>query len=282
MFERQKTGSVVCSSCGKLVSVKDAACWNCGRRNPGLWGFAPLVRRLGRDLGFVQILIAGCVVLYLLELALFPAEIRNTGILSFLSPGVSGSFLLGASGAVPIFGYGRWWTVLSAGWLHGSLLHIGFNLYWVTRLAPLVAELYGPGRAAILYLVSSAVGFAMTSFVALLPMPFFLKGASITLGASAALFGWLGALIYYGRRSGSSSLTQWVMGFAVPLFVLGLLVPMIDNWAHIGGFVGGYGVARWLDPLKPERIDHLLWALILLALSALAILVSVLQGLPTT
>ena len=51
MFKRQKTGSVVCASCGSLVGVNDEQCYNCGRRNPGLWGYGPLLRRLGTDFG---------------------------------------------------------------------------------------------------------------------------------------------------------------------------------------------------------------------------------------
>ena len=57
MFKRQTTGSVVCSSCGSLVGVRDEKCYNCGRRNPGLWGFAPLLRSLGNDLGFVPLVV---------------------------------------------------------------------------------------------------------------------------------------------------------------------------------------------------------------------------------
>jgi hypothetical protein len=53
MFKRQRTGSVVCSSCGSLVGVNDDRCYSCGRRNPGLWGFAPALRAFGNDLGFV-------------------------------------------------------------------------------------------------------------------------------------------------------------------------------------------------------------------------------------
>ena len=53
MLRRQRTGSVICTSCGVLVGVNDDRCYNCGRRNPGLWGFAPLLRSLGHDLGFV-------------------------------------------------------------------------------------------------------------------------------------------------------------------------------------------------------------------------------------
>src|SRR5215204_2794677 len=56
VFRRQRTGSVICTSCGVLVGVGDDTCYNCGRRNPGLWGWAPAFRALGRDLGFVPFL----------------------------------------------------------------------------------------------------------------------------------------------------------------------------------------------------------------------------------
>jgi len=70
VFGRQRTGSVICTSCGVLVGVNDAACYNCGRRNPGLWGFGPWLRSLGNDLGFVPFVIGTCVVLYVLTIAL--------------------------------------------------------------------------------------------------------------------------------------------------------------------------------------------------------------------
>ena len=47
MFKRQTSGSVVCTSCGSLVGVREEKCFNCGRRNPGMWGLAPLLRMLG-------------------------------------------------------------------------------------------------------------------------------------------------------------------------------------------------------------------------------------------
>jgi rhomboid protease GluP len=61
---RQRTGSVVCASCGSLVGVNDDKCYTCGRRNPGLWGFGPVLRRFGNDLGFVSLVVYGCAVLY--------------------------------------------------------------------------------------------------------------------------------------------------------------------------------------------------------------------------
>ena len=51
--------------------------------------------------------------------------------------------------------------------------------------------------------------------------------------------------------------------WALTLFVFGLFMPGVDNWAHAGGFAGGYLAAMWLDPLKPERTDHVVIALAL-------------------
>ena len=70
---------------------------------------------------------------------------RHGRPMSFMAPASPALFLFGASGALPVFGLGRWWTVLSAGWLHGSLLHILFNMMWVRQPAPATAEIYGPG-----------------------------------------------------------------------------------------------------------------------------------------
>ena len=141
----------MCRSCNLLVGVDETTCYHCGTPYPGLWGFGPVLRRLGSDLGFTSIVMVTCGVLYVVALALDPGGIGTGGLLRMLSPSGPASYLLGASGSVPVFGMGRWWTVLSAGWLHGSLLHIGFNLMWVRQLAPVTADIYGPGRAVLIY-----------------------------------------------------------------------------------------------------------------------------------
>jgi rhomboid protease GluP len=284
MFNRQRFGSVVCPSCGSLVGVQDDRCYSCGRRNPGMWGFAPLVRRLGNDLGFVPLVIGGCTVLYLLSLLLSgPRALGAGGIGSILSPSPLVLLMFGASGAYPVFGLGRWWTVLSAGWLHGSLLHILFNMMWVRQLAPAIADMYGPGRTVIIYTIAGIAGFLVSSVAGYafidLPIPL-LRGAEFTIGASASIFGLLGALVHYGRRSVSSALTSQALTYAVVLFVFGLIMPGIDNFAHAGGFAGGYVASIWLNPLRPERADHVFAALLCLVLVAASILASVVLGLP--
>jgi rhomboid protease GluP len=281
VLKRQKTGSVVCPACGLLVGVNDQRCWNCGRWNPGMWGFAPALRRLGQDLGFTQLVIWSCAGLYIATLLASGTDIRMEGLFTLLAPSLPSLFVFGASGAVPVFGFGRWWTVLSASWLHGGLLHILFNMLWVRNLAPPVADLYGPGRLIIIYTVSGICGFILSSLAGALfgtlPIPF-LRGARFTIGASAAIFGLLGALVYYGRRGGSSLIQREAVGYAVLLGIFGLIMPGIDNYAHAGGFAGGYLLAKWLDPLQPERIDHLIVGLGCIVLTALSLLVSIIHG----
>ena len=282
MFKRQTTGSVVCSSCGSLVGVRDEKCYNCGRRNPGLWGFAPLLRSLGNDLGFVQLVIWGCGALYVISLLLSRNAMRmGGGLFGFLAPDLAVLFLLGASGGRPVFEFGWWWTVFSASWLHGSLLHIIFNMMWVRDLGPVVADMFGAGRMVIIYTVAGASGFLLSSFAyAFLPHLPFLSGAGVTVGASASVFGFLGALVYYGRRTGSSLTRSEAIRYALILGFFGFIMRGVDNFAHAGGFFGGYLAARLLDPLKPERIDHIVIALICIAAAFLSIAASVVTVLP--
>ena len=278
MFKRQTEGSVICTSCGVLVGVNDDVCYNCGRRNPGLWGYGPALRRLGNDLGFVPFVTGATITLYAASLILSGSNIQ-----AMLSPSMQILFLLGASGAVPVFAFGRWWTVLTAGWLHAGVMHIFFNVLWIRQLAPEVANLYGAGRMVIIYTVAGVTGFTLSTlagaYLGWMPIPF-LRGAQFTVGASAPIFGLLGALVYYGRRTGSSHIGQAGLQYALLMGVFGLIFPGVDNYAHLGGFAGGYAASLMLDPLKPERIDHLAIAVGCLALTLIAIIVSVVKALP--
>jgi len=276
MLKRQTEGSVICTSCGVLVGVNDDTCYNCGRRNPGLWGYGPALRRLGQDLGFVPIVMGGTITLYALALLLSGASIQG-----FLAPSTEILFLLGASGAVPVFTFERWWTVLTAGWLHAGVLHILFNVMWIRQLAPAVADLYGAGRMIIIYTASGVAGFTASSvaglYLAGIPV---IGGALFSVGASAPIFGLLGALVYYGRRTGHSHAGQAGLQYALFLGVFGLIFPGVDNWAHAGGFAGGFLASLLLDPLKRERIDHLAIALGCLVLTLVALVASFVTALP--
>lgn len=280
MFARRTSGSVVCPSCGSLVGVRDDKCYSCGRSNPGLWGFGPMLRALGADFGFGPVVIGTCATVYVLTLLLSGNAIQMNGIMSLLAPSTPVLFLFGASGAIPVFKFGRWWTVLSAGWLHASLLHIVLNMYWVRYIGPAMVDIIGPARTVIIYVVAGVVGFALSSCAAaFLPAISFLRGAGFTVGASAPVFGLIGALYHYGRTS-SSLVKQQATYFAVQAIVFGMIFPGIDNYAHLGGFVGGYFTSAFLNPMTRERGDHMVAALVLLAATFLALAASILTGLP--
>jgi rhomboid protease GluP len=272
VLKRQTTGSVICTSCGVLVGVNDDRCYNCNRRNPGLWGYAPALRSLGGDLGFVPFVIGTCGIIYALTLVF---SVGMGGMGPMLAPSPTALLVFGASGRLPVFQFDRWWTVLSASWLHGGLIHIALNMWAVHNLAPVIADLYGPGRMVIIYTAAGVAGFTLSTVG---PDLFILRPGSYTVGASASIAGLIGAILAYGHRSGSSQARSYAMTNVVMLVVMGVLLPFIDNYAHLGGFGGGYLMARFLDPLKKERIDHLAIAVVCLAISVLSVVASVLHG----
>ena len=100
-----------------------------------------------------------------------------------------------------------------------------------------------------------------------------------SVGASAPIFGLLGALVCYGRRTGNSQAGQAGL-HALFLGVFGLIFPGVDNWAHAGGFAGGYLASLVLDPMTRERIDHLGIAVVCLVLTAAALVTSFVTALP--
>jgi len=232
-----------------------------------MWGFAPLLRQLGGDFGFVPLVIGSCATLYALML-LVPGMTLNGGGMNFLVPSDDAIKVFGASGAMPVFFYGRWWTLLTASWLHASFLHILFNMMWVRDLGPVMAEIVGPARTAIIYTVAGVCGFLLSSAI----------GTPYTLGASASVFGLLGALVHYGRKSGSSLIRGQAMNYAVILFIMGFLIRGVDNFAHAGGFAGGYAMSAFFNPLTRERGDHMLIAFICLIATFASIVFSVLHG----
>ncbi|MDA0336394.1 MAG: rhomboid family intramembrane serine protease [bacterium] len=236
--------AILCPSCHKLISDDVPRCPHCGQIRPGMFGLASRFRQLGLSLDFPHIITVFCGALYVLCLALDPEAILHPrGMMDILSPSSTASFHVGAAGSIPVFRYGRWWTVITAIYLHGSLLHIIFNMMWVRQLAPVVEELFGPYRLFVIFTVSGAVGFIASSMM----------GSSLTLGASGSIFGLLAAAIVYGRRVGSSLFTRQFLQWALIMFVFGLIMPGIDNWAHGGGFVGGYATAWFFSRTPNDR-----------------------------
>jgi rhomboid protease GluP len=255
---RQTTGSILCPSCGQLISVNSEVCIHCGQRRPGLWGFGPMLRNFLGDYGFTEIFFAFCVLLYGVSLILDPKGILQ----NFLSPSMRSLDALGMTGAYAIQ-QSRWWTLITAIFLHGNLLHIYFNLSSIRQLAPAVEEFFGTSRLILIFMISGMLGFAVSNW----------RGIPFTVGASGSLFGLLGALVYYGRdRGGAFGTTIFKQSWqgALANLLLGFFIPVVNNWAHIGGFVSGYLAALLLGYTEKRRENLTMQ---LLAISAMALTV---------
>jgi rhomboid protease GluP len=252
---RKTSGSSLCYACGKINRVDAAACFHCGRRNPGLWGFGPALGRVLGGFGFARVVIVVCATAYVVSLLLDPSAIaRPRGLFGLLAPSAAALDTLGMTGAYAWAG-GRWWTVVTAIYLHGSLLHILFNMLWINQLAPAVEELFGRARLILIFTAGGVAGFLVSNFA----------GVGLSIGASGAVFGLLGAMVFYGRHRGGifglaifRQYGQW----ALVLFILGFLMPGVNNLAHAGGFAGGYlaGVALGHGDRSLERGLHQLAA----------------------
>ncbi|MEE2659016.1 MAG: rhomboid family intramembrane serine protease [Candidatus Latescibacterota bacterium] len=217
-----------------------------------MFGLAQWMRRFGVNVDFPHLITITCVSLFLLALILdLSAVMQPRDMMSILEPGGMASIRVGMTGKLPVLGGfayngyydrgGRWWTVITAIYLHGSLLHILFNMLWVRQLGPVVEQLFGTYRLFIIFTVAGVTGFVASVMM----------GNLHTLGASGSIFGLLAAAIVYGRKRGSALFTRQFLQWAVLMFVFGLIMPGIDNWAHGGGFGGGY-VTAWLFSRQPD------------------------------
>ena len=264
---RQTQGSLVCSRCGKLIGINEPTCPFCGAWRPGLYGWAPIIQRVvGRHLDLISLIVTTCIALYVVALLLQPEAITQPrGMLSLLSPGTRALYQLGMTGGLA-WQLGWWWTLFTAIYLHGGVLHILFNVMWIRNLGPAVTDVYGPGRAFVLFNVAGAFGFLVSNVMS--PAP--------SIGASGSIFGLLAALIVYGRRRGSSMMSQQLWQWAIVLFVFGFLMPGINNWAHAGGFAGGWvgAYATGFIDEQRESTSILMLALAFIAITAVGIVLS--------
>ena len=128
---------------------------------------------------------------------------------------------------------GEWWRLVTAAFLHGSFLHIAFNMYVLFALGPTLERILGHGRYLTLY-VLAALGGGVASYV-------FSDIRTVSVGASGAIFGLMGALVVAGRRL-RYDITQVLVLLGINV-VIGFFSPGVDWRAHLGGLVTGAVVA---------------------------------------
>jgi hypothetical protein len=137
----------------------------------------------------------------------------------------------------------EWWRLITSAFLHGGWLHIAFNMYVLYSLGPSLERLLGHSRYLVLYLMA-ALGGAVCSYA-------FSDVMTVSVGASGAIFGLMGALVVAGRKL-RYDITQVLVLLAVN-FAIGFLAPGVDWKAHVGGLIVGAVVAA-IFVLPPARI----------------------------
>lgn len=144
---------------------------------------------------------------------------------------------------------GQYWRLITPMWLHGSLLHLAFNMYALYIFGANLENAYGHGRFFVLYMLSGFAGNVIS----------FMMSPSASVGSSTAIFGLIaaqGVFLYQNRkliRNAQSMLINTLTIAGINL-VLGLS-PGIDNWGHMGGLIGGLAFAWSAGPLWDVQMD---------------------------
>lgn len=267
--------SILCPNCRRLISSDEPSCPYCGTARPGAaWKRTLLAILTPGRIDPVRAILVVNAAFFLFSLLLNPRAMGlSANPLTFLSPSDGSLFILGATGTLPIDAYGRWWTLISASFLHGGILHIFFNMMALRQLAPFVLEEFGFYRFAILYVWTGVAGFFLS----------YLAGIPFTIGASASLCGLIGAILYYGKSRGGhygQQIYRQAMGWVAGLALFGLFFPGINNWAHGGGILSGILIA-FLTGYRDQRPETLRYRLLGQAswlLTAAALLWALLQA----
>ncbi|MCK4798616.1 MAG: rhomboid family intramembrane serine protease, partial [Spirochaetes bacterium] len=179
-----------------------------------------------------------------------------------LTPSTKCLILLGASGTIPIDRYHEWWSLITANFLHGSLLHIIFNMLALNQVASMVSAVYGRYRMFIIFIITGIIGFYIS----------YLAGIEVTIGASASVCGLIGATLYYGKSRGGilgETVYRQTFGWVIFIILFGILVPNVNNWGHGGGLVSGI-ILGWIlryNERLVENKSHKIFSILLMGLT---------------
>lgn len=257
----------MCPSCGTLVGTTATKCHVCGANIR--FGMAAASRSLGRLMPqtapVTYILLSLCCLFYGISLLL---TVRMGVSLMPEGGGLGAIFgiggidqralaLLGESGPLAA-DLSEPWRFVTAIFLHASLLHIVFNMWVLMDIGPMVEDLYGSSRYLFLFIVTGAAGYVLSSLI-----------GHFSVGASGSLLGLIGLLLAATTRRGGasalmlrSSLIKWL----IYILIMGFMFSGIDNAAHFGGLVAGFGLGKVMADRQPsgaaerKRADALGWA----------------------
>src|SRR5271169_5020711 len=223
----RETG-VSCSSCGRPICPDCMTTTPVGMRCPECSRQRTVVKTLRNTVRRPEVTFA----LIAINVAAFLTE----GNLSFSGGPTDNVYLKGALlGSFPGLpgqgvAHGQWWRIITSGFLHENLLHIGFNMYVLYILGQMLEPALGRAKFALIYFVSLLAG----SLGALIVSPH-----TLTVGASGAVFGLLGAAAVEMRARQIPIMQSGVGGLILINLVISFTLPGISWGGHIGGLIGG-------------------------------------------
>ena len=247
----RETG-VSCSNCGRPICPDCMTTTPVGMRCPECASQRTVVKTLRNTASRPQVTMA----LIAINVAAFLAE----GNVSFGGQPTNKVYeegaLLGSYPGFPSLGvaHGQWWRIVTSGFLHENLLHIGFNMYVLYVLGIQLEPVLGKVKFGAIYGVSLLTG----SLGALLVSPH-----AVTVGASGAVFGIMGAFAVE-LRARQLPLMQGMMGGVGGLILINLVIsftiPGISWGGHVGGLIGGALAALLLQQGERRRMQALSYA----------------------
>ena len=248
---QQQPRPQICPACGSLVGISATRCHVCGtslrfslaafsKKFSGVFGEheAPVTTAL---------LIANILMLGVSWMALVAAgDGKGLSILWGLSGATQ--YRLGASFPFSIFYMNEWWRVVTAMFLHGGLIHIGFNMMALLQFGPAIEELYGSARYLFLYVFTGAFGFLVSAGF-----------GNFSLGASGALLGLVGVMLAVTTKRGGSPMRELrsrLVSSVVILFALGFMGMGMDNYAHGAGLASGFVLGKLFADRQPANVNE--------------------------
>jgi rhomboid protease GluP len=244
----------MCPNCRAFITVTDRVCPYCdmqlGPRAIDLRASQFAASLLPRANLTATVFIIVNVALYLVEIILSYKLFSSPP--GTLDPRVAA--LLGDKNTYFIFEFHQWWRLITAGFLHGGIVHIAMNSWTLFILVTEAEMFYGTSRVVFTYVFSTFTGFWLSTLW---------SPQSSSLGASAACFGYFGLMLAMAVRSRSDPLAQAVRSHYGQWLIFGLILsflPHVDIAAHVGGFVGGFlvGLVAGL-PALPNTPREALW-----------------------
>ncbi len=234
--EQQQPRPKICPACGALVGINATRCHECGASLR--FSLAALSKKLSGLFGeheapVTSALLVTNILMFGVSLVLTMQAGEAGGLRTLWGMSGEASYQLGASHPYGIFTEHQWWRLVMAMFLHGGLIHIGFNMMALMQFGPALEELYGSARYLFLYVVTGALGFLVSALT-----------RHFSLGASGALLGLVGAMLAVTTKRGGSfmrELRSRLIYSVVILFLIGFWGGFgIDNSAHLGGFAAGF------------------------------------------